>query len=48
MGNKDVGKSEKRITCFYISAVFKRCIRCNIMRRLIIWKLSYYYYYYYY
>jgi len=42
MGNKDLGKSEKRITHFYISALFKQCIRCNKIRCLKIWNHFYY------
>lgn len=42
MVNKDLGKSEKRITYFYISASFLQCIRCNILRRLKIWNHFYY------
>ena len=44
MGNKNLGKSEKRIIYFDTSALYKRCIRSSILRRLII--CNYYYYYY--
>jgi len=35
MGNKHLGKSEKRITYFYISGLFKQCIRCNTIHSFI-------------
>lgn len=42
MVNKDLRKSEKRITYFCMSVLFKQCIICNIMSCLKIWNHSYY------